>query len=118
MKKAVLPILQTNKQTTNQSTMMLPAGGIMVVPVLRKIAKRIVRDVPRRAPASIFWKIVQVNATIKGRHFLRIYIRKHRKAYPLISTEARKKKARKRKARKRVLSEAINFSKRKLILRN
>lgn len=67
----------------------------------------------RRAPASIYWNIVQVNATIKGRHFLRICIRKHRKAYSLISTVARKKKA-----RKRVLSEAINFSKRKLNLRN
>lgn len=48
MKKAVLPILQTNKQTNNQSTMMLPAGGIMVVPVLREIAKRIVRDMADR----------------------------------------------------------------------
>ncbi len=56
---------------------------------------------------------MQVNATIKGRYFLRICIRKHRKAYPLIPTEARKKKA-----RKRVLSEAINFLKRKLNLRN
>lgn len=39
MKKAVLPILQTNKQTNNQSTMMLPAGGIMVVPVFKGNSK-------------------------------------------------------------------------------